>query len=93
MTTAPWHLIWNASSGATILYDNTMDPGGMRNVASAHPELVRTLMARLRQYHSRHQEARRLTVALRKARTGAADIEPKYLEQLRALGYLEDRAP
>lgn len=70
-----WRLI-EGSDGSVELYDVTRDPGETRDVASAHPDRVDALRARV---------PRRATKA---AGTRARPIDPAARRRLEALGYV-----
>ncbi len=67
-----------------VLYDLSRDPHEQRDLASALPELRRSLQARLDHWKARHPEA-----AAGVGPRQTPELSPEQLDQLRALGYAE----
>ena len=64
--------------GRRELYDLAADPGEQRDVAAAHPDVVRELDATLDTWAETHARP-----------TPAAEIRPDAAAELRALGYID----
>ena len=74
------HKVIGHSEGHHEIYDLTADPFEMNNLADeASDEQMRLLEALLRQYDAMVKQGEHL---------GSGEIDPKYAEELRALGYL-----
>lgn len=71
-----WRLIWSAFGETDELYDLSTDPGERRNVARAHPDVVRSL-------HDVLDVTPPYWV-----RPAPVDLSPERIEELRALGYI-----
>ena len=71
-----WRLIWSAFGETDELYDVANDPRERRNVARAHPELVRELLEVLD------------ATPPYWVRPAPVDLSPERIEELRALGYI-----
>ena len=77
----PWKLY--RSRDGIALYDLRADPGERRDVAADHPEIVAALRRQLDELTS--QAPRRPPADT----TRTDEIDPKLVEQLRALGYTD----
>ncbi len=76
-----WRLIYDARlPERPQLFDKEMDPGEQRDLASAEPEVVDELLARVQRYLSR-------TDAPWGDETPVIEIDEMQLQQLRAIGY------
>jgi len=64
------------------LFDLSTDPGEQHDVSRAHPDVVESLSALL-------EERLRMAGASSMAPLEATDLDDEYIEQLKALGYLE----
>ena len=64
------------------LFDLSTDPGEQRDVAGAHPDVVESLSALL-------EERLRRAGGSPMTPREATDLDEEYIEQLKALGYLE----
>jgi arylsulfatase A-like enzyme len=80
--TPRWKYMLDESDGSVALYDRIADPRELDDVAAAHPDVVAELEAALR---ARLQGS---SSGLRVDDRGGAS--PALIEQLRALGYIED---
>jgi arylsulfatase A-like enzyme len=92
LTSRRWHVMWDRTNGAKRLYDMSVDPRGMHDVASQHPHIVTRVMSRLRRLEERRRESDRRAQVLRSVEI-EAPITPEDIEilrQLEALGYLDD---
>ncbi|MSR47549.1 MAG: hypothetical protein EXS13_10895 [Planctomycetes bacterium] len=84
ITAGRWKLMRDPKGAR--LYDLEEDPHERRDVAADHVELVTKLKGVLVQEIARHRKAG----ALHQRAGNRATIDPKLLEELRALGYTED---
>jgi arylsulfatase A-like enzyme len=75
----PWILLED-QNGSVSLYDGRSDPGETRDVASEHPGLTRALRDRIRAHQARDRPG---------AGASARPIDPRTIEMLRELGYVE----
>lgn len=75
------------SAGAPQLFDMLADPGATKDVAAAHPDIVRRLTALLEEQHKQDELLRRVF----KDNTRDTPLTDEQLEELRALGYVGDR--
>jgi arylsulfatase A-like enzyme len=86
VTDDAWKLIHNEHRVPGVpefeLFDAVQDPLNLRNVASAHPDVVERLSRALTSWKSKADAAR---VAAEQKET---DIKPEDLERLRSLGYV-----
>jgi arylsulfatase A-like enzyme len=84
-----WKLISNLVSSQLIekpryeLFDLEGDPGERVNVADRHPDVVQRLDREIAAHIKERWQAP-------SAQEGAPDMDPEVLEQLRALGYVDD---
>ncbi len=84
MTTRRWKLLRDPDG--VRLFDLESDPHEAKDVAADHPEVVTRLKAALVAEVARHKKAGQLH-----QRAGADGVlDPKLVEELRALGYTED---
>lgn len=83
LTAGRWKLL--REPAGIKLYDLEADPHEHRDVAAEHPEIVAKLKAALIAETIRHKKAGGL-----QQRAAAGKLDPKLLEELRALGYTED---
>lgn len=93
LTTERWHLIHDLATDERRLYELANDPLGFTNVADHHPRVVAALSEGIAALESQLRE----TVALGRALSSEGNeglgeggrADPRIVEQLRALGYLE----
>jgi arylsulfatase A-like enzyme len=93
LTGARWKYFRNENDGvepSEELYDLNSDPHELRNVAALYPDVVRTLSEQLAA--SLAQQKRNREARLDRARPAPRPADPAVVEQLRALGYVDDAA-
>ncbi len=83
LTAARWKLVRRGRE-APLLFDLESDPFELRNVASDHKDVVTALVRRLDSEIARQRQSEKLHHA---GMAAGAAIDPKILEELRALGY------
>ena len=66
------------------LYDHRLDPLDQKDLASAHPEIIRKLAQDLEAWHKKAESAR-----LKSDAASAEEMSPEELERLRSLGYIQ----
>ena len=89
LTSTRWKYfqIYDGKKISEELYDLQADPFELSDVSKQHPETTRRLRAQL---HARLEEQRKRAEHLGGARPQTRVTDPLILEQLRALGYLEE---
>ena len=86
--TPRWRLVAEPYKSRAALYDRAKDPRERVNVAAQHPEVVERLVAQIVDWRATNT---RLRVRLDSA-PAEQSLDPATLEELRALGYLDDRS-
>ena len=81
--TREWKLIINTQSGSTELYDLSADPQERKNVIARHPNTLRALDLRLREWRNGLPRLSTLDDA------SDVDITDAEVERLRVLGYVD----
>lgn len=87
LTTTRWKLL-HPPKGNRLLFDLESDPYELKDVATDHPDVVAQLGKLLLEEIDRQERRRELH--RRGVHATASDIDPQILEELRALGYVDD---
>ncbi len=86
LTTRPWRY-YLVDDGPDVLFDMNADPGELRDVAGANPEVVQQLADLARRVMS---EGARLDSAADGTENGLTEDGQRHLQDLRDLGYVGD---
>jgi arylsulfatase A-like enzyme len=89
LTSSRWHCTRDLERGELRLYDRAVDPMGVTDVASAHPDLAALCMAEIDRLEAGRIESVRRSKALRASESGV-EVPPEstaVLRRLEALGY------
>ena len=89
LTSADWHCMRIQGSDRITLYHRPSDPAGLTDVAVDHPEIATLCISELDRLEDLKRESEKEARALKAMETGGIQSD-KVLEQLEALGYIEE---
>lgn len=92
LTTQEWHLIVKLKEKQRVLYNNRSDPRGLNDVAETNAAIIAEFKKLEREFAQRRSLIRHEQMLLEQLyeHSGAVDkVDPKVIEQLEALGYLQ----
>lgn len=92
LTDTEWHCMAHTSDDRVVLYHRFSDPMGMTDVGADHPEIVAACLGELDRLEAVKVQADARARVLKAVETGSEPPPDSeiVLEQLRALGYVED---